>query len=89
MDLLGGLRSFFKSFPARLRTQSLILQQMLRFEGGLNLGKVEADVFFTVTIHNLKDNLSNTVIQILESHVFMFNQSRVCVLFRAVLGWCL
>ena len=35
---------------------------MLTFEGGLNLRKIEADLFVTVTSHQKIDNLSNTVI---------------------------
>ena len=35
-------------------TQSLILYQMMTFEGGLNLIKIEADGFVTVTLHQPK-----------------------------------
>ena len=60
---------------------------MLTFDGGLNLRKIEAGGFVTEI---LKDNLSNTVIQILKSHVFMSSQSRaIYVLFMAVLRSCL
>ena len=63
---------------------------MLTFEGGINLRKIDADGFVTVTLHQLKDNLSKNVIQISKSHVFMSSHSRViCVLFRAVLRWSL
>ena len=34
--------------------QSLILHQMLTFEGGLNLRKIETDGFVTVTPHQPK-----------------------------------
>ena len=34
-----------------LKTQSLILRQMLTFEGGLDFKKIEAVGFVTVTLH--------------------------------------
>ena len=37
-----------------LKTQSLILPQMLTFEGGLDFKKIEAVGFVTVTLHKLK-----------------------------------
>ena len=37
-----------------IRTQSLILHQMLTFEGGLNLRKIEAVGSVAVTLHQPK-----------------------------------
>ena len=37
-----------------LKTQSLILRQMLTFESGLDLKKIEAVGFVTVTLHKTK-----------------------------------
>ena len=37
-----------------LKTQSLILCQMLTFDGGLNFKKIEAVGFVTVTLHKPK-----------------------------------
>ena len=50
------VRSIFKcnNYTVNIRTQPLILHQMLTFEGDLNLRKIEADSFVTVTLHQPK-----------------------------------
>ena len=45
---------FFNKATHDFRTQSLILHQTLTFEGGLNLRKIEAAGFVTVTLHEPK-----------------------------------
>ena len=42
--------AIFMVMEIKIKAQSLILHQMLKFEGGLNLRKIEADGFLTVTL---------------------------------------
>ena len=42
--------AIFMVTEIKIKAQSLILHQMLTFEGGLNLRKIEADGFLRVTV---------------------------------------